>query len=467
MGTPTNFPDGLALAGAPVIAGGGNLPLGNTYWFVSSTTGSDTFLGTWDNPFATLSKAISRAADGDIIVLKPSHAETVIAAGGITVNVANLTIVGLGNGNGRPTFTFSTATTASILISSAGVKILNVVGISGIDALSQPFDVRAAGCTLQVEWQDSLVTVEAARAVLGSAAADRLTVNLKYIGQSGGDACVNAVRLVGSDNATINCDFYGKASTAWVEFLTTACTNVEVYGYMYNSGTTNGSKDVVDTVTGSTWFASFYDGAAGSQVSGGSAAALSIDDFTTGATVATADGTANAYERDVVGNKTDAAVYVAGTTKSLAAYAKGHADLQERVALSATAVMVNGNTIFTVAGGPIEITALVSVCVTGNGATASTLQYSVTPTIGAGAQTISAASASLANATAGGSVTLAGTALSTAALYNANGPNLIANPGTIYCPAGTITIVIGVGSTTGTWQHFIRYKPLTTGVTVS
>ena len=115
-------------------------------------------------------------------------------------------------------------------------------------------------------------------------------------------------------------------------------------------------------------------------------------------------------------------------------------------AVKAAATMVDGQTIFTVAGSPILIHALVSLCVTSNGATASTLQYSVTPTTGAGAQTISGASASLANATAGASVTLAGTALATAALYNANGPNLIANPSTIFCPIGTITMVIGTGS---------------------
>ena len=57
--------------------------------------------------------------------------------------------------------------------------------------------------------------------------------------------------------------------------------------------------------------------------------------------------------------------------------------------------------------------------------------------------------------------------LATAALLNANGLNLIANPGTIFCPIGTIDMVIGVGSTTGTWAQYLRYKPLAVGVTVS
>lgn len=135
-------------------------------------------------------------------------------------------------------------------------------------------------------------------------------------------------------------------------------------------------------------------------------------------------------------------------------------------AVSATAVMVNGDTIFTVAGAPILIQGLVSLCITDNGATASTLQYSITPTTGAGAQTISNASASLANATAGASVALLGTALTTAANYNANGPNL-SMTAPMFCPIGAIKLVIGTGSTTGTWRHYLFYWAMGDSVRVS
>ena len=137
---------------------------------------------------------------------------------------------------------------------------------------------------------------------------------------------------------------------------------------------------------------------------------------------------------------------------------------------SATAVMVNGNTLFTIANGPIQILALQSVCITANDATASTLQYSSSPTVGS-AKTISAASATLANATAGSTVTLNQTSLATAPdiVTAANGgvailPNVANN---MIVQAGTITAVIGVGSTTGTWKHYIRFRPLAPGVTVS
>jgi hypothetical protein len=135
-------------------------------------------------------------------------------------------------------------------------------------------------------------------------------------------------------------------------------------------------------------------------------------------------------------------------------------------AVKAAATMVNGQTIFTVTGAPILVLGLVSLCITANGATASTLQYSVTPTTGAGAQTISAASGSLANAAAGASVSLLGTALTTAANLNANGPNL-SMTAPIFVPIGAITIVVGVGSTTGTWAHYLYYVPIGPGANVS
>lgn len=470
--------DALYISGVPTM-GVNDLPLtvGNYFW-VNSNTGSDGNTGAADNPFATIDFAIGKctASQGDTIVVEQGHAETLTSAGAIACDVAGINIIGLGNGSNRPRLTFGTSTGASVLITAANTFISNIVGISGVDGLTNPFHVQAAGVTLgnalygPIEWQDPTNATQAVRAVLTTAAADNLRINLKVSGvTSGGTSPVNAIRLVGVDGAIINCDFFGRASTSFVEFVTTACTNIEVYGYMFNSGVTNYTKDVVDTVTGSTWFASFNDGAAGYTISGGSATALGpggtavvIADLA----VPTADSTANALERDVIGNKTDASVFVPSSTASQTAYLKGHADLQERVALKSAATITNGQTLFTVAGGPIVIVGLVSICVTGNDATASTLQYSATPTSGS-AQTISAASSSLANATAGGSVTLAGTALATAALYNASGPNLIANPGTIMVPAGTITAVVGVGSTTGTWRHYIRYRPLATGITVS
>lgn len=131
--------------------------------------------------------------------------------------------------------------------------------------------------------------------------------------------------------------------------------------------------------------------------------------------------------------------------------------------------LVNGATLFTITGGPIQIIAMQLQCATANDATASTVQFSSTPTLGS-AKTISGASASLANATAGTTVNLNPTALTTAPdiVTGANGGVALgANVANyITVSAGTITLVVGVGSTTGTWAGFIAYIPMAPGVTV-
>lgn len=470
----------------------------NTTLMTGEKSASNGNQGGFLDPFSTVTYALTKcsASNGDFIYVRPGYTETLTGTGDTNINVAGVTIVGLGNGANRPTITIGTSATATYTVSAANVSIVNFLFISALDGLNTALTVSGADVYLDIEHRDTSATVEADIAITVTGA--RPYIKLRDIGFTGGDQRDASISMNGVANGRIDIDAYGKAGTAVVNFVTAACTDINVKGYMYVSGTTDGSKNVVDTIGGSTWYMDVIDGAAGSRYTGGSAAAVASDDISainakvgtitnTGGTatigavlgdfanttlvskldVPSADGTGNVDVADVVGNKTDASVYVPGTTKSLAAYHKGTADLQERVAKKAAATMTNGQTLFTIAGGPIIVLGLVSICETANDATASTLQYSATPTLGS-AQTISAASASLANAAAGASVSLIGTALTTAANFNANGPNLgMTNMGGIMVPAGTITAVIGIGSTTGTWAHYIRYKPLATGVTVS
>jgi hypothetical protein len=146
-------------------------------------------------------------------------------------------------------------------------------------------------------------------------------------------------------------------------------------------------------------------------------------------------------------------------------------DQQEKVVVtSPAAVIATGtNTQFTVAGGPIEILNLLSVCVTANDTTASTLQWTVDPTDGA-ATTISGASTTLASVAAGTIVNINGV-LATAAVIVALGVAISQGSGGtgggVIAQAGAIQTIIGVGATTGTWTHHLRYKPLARGVTVT
>jgi hypothetical protein len=141
-------------------------------------------------------------------------------------------------------------------------------------------------------------------------------------------------------------------------------------------------------------------------------------------------------------------------------------DAGVKVAQTGAAVMVTGTTIFTVTGAPILITELVSECVTANNGTASTLQWSADGTLGA-AVTFTGASASLASFAAGGIVVCNFTALSTAPDLTVASVGLasVKTRGVIVVP-GIITTTIAVGSTTGTWRHFLRYTPMGRGVVV-
>ena len=139
---------------------------------------------------------------------------------------------------------------------------------------------------------------------------------------------------MGGTGARVNIDYYGKATTALVEFLTTAVVDAVVTGYGYLSGTTDGSKIVVDTVTGSTWYLDdFQDGAAGATFSGGSGLAVAAGDLSVIAAgivvidayhdVPTADAVTDAQMRDVIGRKTDTLSTVVVATDSLMSYLKG------------------------------------------------------------------------------------------------------------------------------------------------
>jgi hypothetical protein len=314
------FPNGVTLRGVPVL---------NTYsgkvFFVSNSGSNLGYNGTYESPFQTLTFALTQctADKGDIIFLMPGYTEAISSAAELTVDKAGVSIIGLGSGSDRPTFTFDTATTASILVSADNVTIENVLGVAGIDGLINPFNVTGDNLWADLEWQDASAAVEAARAMLLTGSSNSV-VNLKYTGFTVGNAVVNAIRLVGCTNVFINIDAYGVCTTAWVQFLTTASINVTVNGQMYTQGITNLSRDVVDTVSGSTGWVSIFDTSAGVSASGGSATSwvLGSDDVSSiGATVTLI--AADIGDPSAAGTTLDAEIRTGYNSSSIASNADG------------------------------------------------------------------------------------------------------------------------------------------------
>jgi hypothetical protein len=140
---PSGFSHGVSIRGLPVIQ---NTHGGDTYW-VNSNTGADegNANGTREKPFASLDYAVGRctANNGDLIVLSENHAETITADSGVDIDVAGVTVVGLGKGLNRPTFTFTTATAADFKIAAADVSVHNILFLMGV--ASQAMVVEVSG----------------------------------------------------------------------------------------------------------------------------------------------------------------------------------------------------------------------------------------------------------------------------------------------------------------------------------
>ena len=512
---PNGFSEGLLVRGVPIapLHGAKIFYVGNNSTLLTGEkTASNGNKGNFLDPFSTIAYAVTQCVTnrGDIIVVRDGHALTLTGTSDIDINKNNISIVGLGKGAKRPTVTIGTAATATLTISGAGVSLENFLAVSALDGLNTALTVTGADVYLDIEHRDTSATVEADIAVTVSGV--RPFIKLRDIGFTAGDQREASISANAANGGRFEVDFYGKALTSVVNFVTTLSSDVLVTGYMYNSGTTDGTKNVVDTITGSLWYMDVVDGAAGARYTGGSAATVASDDVSaiaallvaptadvttttnlrdsvgiktdaavtavgttksvmayskglvTMATVQSADSANNAFAGDVVGNKTDAAIYVPGTTKSLAAYAKGMANLQENVVATAAAVIAAGTaTIFTIAGGPIEVVELLSVCVTANDATATLLKYTADPTNGA-ATDLTIASASLTSAAAGTTTLVTGT-FASAPTISANG-TVAGGTTKFIVPAGVIQSITTGGVTTGTWTHHLRYKPLAKDVTV-
>ena len=131
------------LGGVPV---GGRFTTGNVF-FVDSGTGSNSNDGqSVTAPVATLDYAIGlcTANNGDIIYLFPGHAETTTA---MALDVAGVSIIGLGVGNSRPTLTATTAATDLLNITAASSYIENVRFVGAASGVTALVDIASAANT--------------------------------------------------------------------------------------------------------------------------------------------------------------------------------------------------------------------------------------------------------------------------------------------------------------------------------
>lgn len=190
---PNGFADGLTVRGMPITVA----HPGKVFWVSNVTTGmlpgqrggSNGNKGTIDAPYSTIAYAISQcvANRGDLIMVKPGHAENISAAAGIAASVAGVGIVGLGTVANRPTLSW-TAAAATLTVTAANVSFVNMRFVANFADVVTMFDVSGAGDGLSFEsclFTDTSTVLNALDVITLATGADNLSLtNCRWNGLS-------------------------------------------------------------------------------------------------------------------------------------------------------------------------------------------------------------------------------------------------------------------------------------------
>ena len=188
-------------------------------------------------PFATLDYAIGRctASANDVIYVMPGHNEGGTAADLFDVDVAGVTIIGLGEGALRPRFDFDD-TDVTVAIGAASVTLKNLTFLPSASAVVSGIIIEAAGTNALIEDCEFLVGEAAGTdefvvtIQVSTGANDATIINNTFRTAITDTHCTSAINLgLGGAIARANIsgnDFYGNWSTAAIIDGVTAVTEV-------------------------------------------------------------------------------------------------------------------------------------------------------------------------------------------------------------------------------------------------
>jgi len=268
---PNGFANGVLIRNVPLHANPGK-----TFWVGNSATlqvgekGAADFgnRGSFLAPFATLNYAISQCAAnrGDVIFVRPSQAETISAAGGVTANIAGITIVGLGNGSNMPTYTFATSTAATLLVSAANVRIKGLRFRCNIASQVTMLDLQGTDCTVEeCDFAEGSATGLSYIALAGAAnAADRLRIlnNRFYSPTAGNYNHAIGLNTVNDKVEVAGNWIYGNFALSCLHNITgQVLTNLSIHdNYIRNLTGSKNAMQMVSNCTGSAYQNVLYSG---------------------------------------------------------------------------------------------------------------------------------------------------------------------------------------------------------------
>ena len=156
----TNFPSGVSSFGMPVLGSSGLMTTGDVFFVDSGAAAAADGNAMTDptQPGATIDAAIGRctANNGDIIIVMPGHTENL--TGSIAMDVAGISVIGLGIGHTRPLLSY-TGTGGVVTFSASNVRWSNIVHDCSIAAVTNA--ILASGTIQRVEIDNCHFTFDA------------------------------------------------------------------------------------------------------------------------------------------------------------------------------------------------------------------------------------------------------------------------------------------------------------------
>jgi hypothetical protein len=267
----TNFLTGLAAYGLNIfptyvpttIYQGNVFFVGNnnaSTQFATASVDDPSYGKTPGLPFNTINYASTKCYpnQGDVIIVLPGHVEAVTSATSLTLGVAGVSIIGIGNMVNRPKITIGGATTATINVTAANVALYNVkIDSTGINAIVAPITVTAGG--FYMESCEHYFAKTSFVSLLGIsfstiAAATNFRMNNCYMHGDPVANCTNYIQCVGGDSMQItNSQIIGNFTTSLgcVNNITAVCTNILISNNVLQNLTAS-STIVVTLFAGST-----------------------------------------------------------------------------------------------------------------------------------------------------------------------------------------------------------------------
>lgn len=271
------FAGGVQVRGVPLI----QTHPGRVFWVSNSSTrvvnekaGSNGNRGGFLDPYSTIAYALTQcqASRGDIIFVKPGYTQTIVDATTLSLGVAGVAIIGLGNGSKRPTITFGTAATANIPITAANMVLQNFLFVANFADVASVFTATGTATPTdltisQCEFRDTSSILNFLTVVTGNATTnsmDGLTFTSNRVQSLGTTAATTAIKILSTTNRVIIQDNYGCSAVlndtaAVLDGSTFQLTMVDIARNVWERPNTSSTGGSFVSGSGNAWTGHAYD----------------------------------------------------------------------------------------------------------------------------------------------------------------------------------------------------------------